>query len=154
MTEDMKKTVYTTMSEVFETMFFTYLEPMFEIPPREEWNASSDYLEASITYQGEISGSFKFYFPEPLARQITLNFLGIDDDALENRQIIDTVGETANMTVGSLLGKLDPQGSCTLGMPQTKKVGEFSPEKIVEAPGLYVYNTEFGLLWMVHNQNE
>ena len=153
MDEGMKKTVYITMSEVFETMFFTYLEPMFEIPSREEWNTNHDYIEASISYEGNISGSFHFYFPKRLARHITLNFLGIEDSDLEERQIADTVGETANMTVGSLLGKLDPQGSCALGMPQTKEIEGFSPEALLSEPGLYVYNTEFGLLWMVHHQN-
>ena len=150
MDENLKNKVYETMSEVFETMFFTFLEPMFEIPPEEEWNTDDSYIEASINYEGEMSGSFRFFFPKRLARQITLNFLGVEKSELDERQIADTVGETANMTVGSLLGKLDPQGSCKLGMPKTTVIEKFSPAGLVSEKGVYVYSTEFGLLWMVY----
>ncbi len=154
MDESLKNTVYATMSEVFETMFFTCLEPMFEVPPEEEWDMNESYIEASISYKGEISGLFRFFFPKRLARQITVNFLGIDQSALEERQVSDTAGESANMTAGSLLGKLDPQGSCKLGIPQTKEVKDFSPADLAQETGLYVYNTDFGLLWLVHQQNQ
>jgi len=154
MDESLKNTVYETMSEVFETMFFTFLEPMFEVPPEEEWDTSDSYIEAFISYEGEMSGVFRFFFPKLLARKITVNFLGIEESALEERQVSDTAGETANMTVGSLLGKLDPQGSSKLGMPQTKEIEDFSPAEFAQEDGLYVYNTDFGLLWMVHHQNK
>lgn len=150
MDEAMRQTIYETTSEVFETMFFTFLEPLLEPPAEEEWGSNGGCIEALLSYEGKINGTVRFYFPEQLARQITLNFLALDDSGLDKHQIMDTVGETANMAVGSLLGKLDPGGSCKLAIPQTREIADFSPEAITSEPGLFVFNTEFGLLAMIH----
>lgn len=150
MDESMKQTVYQTTSEVFETMFFTFLEPLLKVPPKEEWESSADHIEALIGYKGNINGTVRFYFPVKLANHITLNFLAVEEADLNERQVIDTVGETANMAVGSLLGKIDPQGSCKLAIPQAKKISDFSPATIASDPDLFVFNTEHGLLWMIH----
>lgn len=152
MDESMKQTIYETTSEVFETMFFTFLEPLSEVPPSVE-GGSADYVEALISYTGNINGTVRFYFPIKLANHITLNFLAVEDEAdLNDRQVVDTVGETANMAIGSLLGKIDPEGSCALAIPEAKKISDFSPDTLASGPDLFVFNTEYGLLWMDYQE--
>ena len=107
------------------------------------------FVEATISYSGGCRGSFQFYFPWELGKNITVNFLGVDEEDIQDRQVIDTAAETANMAIGSLLGKLDPGGKAALAIPQARVLAEFSPETLLGAPGLCMFNTEFGILWIV-----
>ncbi len=149
MDESLRQTIFETFSEVFETMFFTFLEPLSEPPAAEEVNSAGGFIEALITYSGGNTGSFHFYFPIGLAKNITLNFLGVDEDEVEESQMTDTAGETANMAIGSLLGKLDPEGKCSLAIPEAKELENFSPDSILADSGLCMFRTEFGILWVV-----
>lgn len=150
MNAEFKKNLYRTLSEVLETMFFTIIEPLSE-PPAPEETSKEDHFEAVIGYQGDRGATtIRFYFPEPLARYITVNFLGIDPAQLTDRELLDTVKETANMAVGSLLGKLDPEGLCTLGIPESRRVDGSSLAALGSHPGVAVFNSEHGMLWLVY----
>ncbi|MFA7383718.1 MAG: chemotaxis protein CheX [Desulfurivibrionaceae bacterium] len=148
MDENLRMVILETFSEVFETMFFTFLEPLEEVPGKEEV-ANGRFIEANISYSGGVNGSFLFYFPWELGKNITVNFLGVDEDTVIDRQISDTAAETANMAIGSLLGKLDPKGTASLAIPQTRVLDDFSPGTLVGATGLCLFSTEFGILWVV-----
>lgn len=150
MDTNLRQTIYETLSEVFETMYFTFLEPLFEVPPPEEISVSDAYYEATIAFQGEKSGRIRFYLPARLARGITVNFLGVDEVDVNESQVLDTVKETANMAVGSLLGRIDPGGTMKLGLPQSQVAADFSAEALRAQPGLFLFNTEHGLLWIVY----
>ncbi|MEW6595581.1 MAG: chemotaxis protein CheX [Thermodesulfobacteriota bacterium] len=148
----LRQIIYETLSEVFETMYFTFLEPLFETPAQEELAAADGYYEASITFQGGKSGCLRFYLPQSLARGITVNFLGVDEVDVNEAQILDTVKETANMAVGSLLGRIDPDGTMKLGLPQSRVASAFSSADLLAKPGLFLFNTEHGLLWVVYEE--
>lgn len=148
MDEDLRRVIFATFSEVFETMFFTFLEPLEEAPGKDEV-ASGRFIEATISYSGGKNGSFRFYFPWELGKNITVNFLGVDEEDVQDGQIKDTAAETANMATGSLLGKLDPQGKASLAIPQSRVLAEFSPKSLSGEAGLCMFNTEFGILWVV-----
>ena len=148
MDEDLRRVIFATFSEVFETMFFTFLEPLEEAPGKEEV-ASGRFIEATIGYSGGSNGSFRFYFPWELGKNITVNFLGVDEEDVQDGQIKDTAAETANMAIGSLLGKLDTEGKASLAIPQSRVLTEFSPDPLLGESGLCMFNTEFGILWVV-----
>ncbi len=148
--ESIKKVVNKTISEVFEMMFFTFLEPLTDVPPEDEWGENAVMIRGFISYKGDITGDFLFYFPKNLARNITVNFLGVAAEELDDHKITDTTAEAVNMVVGSLLGKLDPGGTCTLGIPEATIITDFSPETVVNEPGLCLFSTEHGLLWVVN----
>lgn len=150
MDQNVKQAVSTSLAEVFETMFFTLLEPVDSIPSRDEWSSESDFVEADISYSGVNSGELQFFFPQSLARSIAANFLGEEAGELSDGQIVDTVREAVNMAVGSMLGKIDPNGECSLSIPQAQLVADFSPESIVAELGLYVFRTATGYLWLVY----
>ncbi|MDH3393989.1 MAG: chemotaxis protein CheX [Desulfobulbaceae bacterium] len=152
MDDNVKQAVSLSLAEVFETMFFTLLEPVDGIPARDEWSSEKDFVEAEISYTGaNNSGELRFFFPQSLARSIATNFLGEPEDNLSDEQLVDTVRETVNMGVGSMLGRIDPDGQCALGIPQARLVSDFTPEKIIADLGLYVFRTSFGFLWMEYN---
>lgn len=152
MDDKMKQAVGLALAEVFETMFFTLLEPMDAIPSRTEWPAGKDFVAAEISYAGGgKSGELRFFFPLTLARSIAANFLGEPEGELSEGQIVDTVRETVNMAVGSMLGRIDPAGECALAIPQARMVGDFTPEAVIADLGLYVFRTSFGYLWLVYN---
>lgn len=148
MDDKLRQIIFETFSEVFETMFFTFLEPLEEEPGKGELGRSK-FIEATIGYAGGCNGRFLFYFPWELARNITVNFLGVDEDEVLDGQVMDTMAETANMAIGSLLGKLDPGGKASLAIPQARVLAEFSPETLLGATGLCMFSTEFGIIWVV-----
>jgi hypothetical protein len=147
MDEAMRRVIFETFSEVFETMFFTFLEPFAEAPDKEDIGRGR-FIEAKIEYSGGCKGSFVFYFPWELGKNITVNFLGVEEAEVQERQIVDTAAETANMAIGGLLGKLDPGGMAVLAIPQARMLADFSPESLLEVPGLCMFGTEFGIMWV------
>jgi CheY-specific phosphatase CheX len=152
MDADLKKNLNGTLSEVFEKMFFTIIEPLPE-PPAPEELVQEDHFEAIISFSGDREGSIRFYFPESLARYITVNLSGRKSGQLTEPQLLDTVRETANMAVGSLLGIVDPEGRCRLGIPESRRVDDLSPASLSSHPGVAVFNSERGVLWLVYEGN-
>lgn len=145
MDESLRDIIFETFSEVFETMFFTVLET-FEEPPGKGELGPGRFVEAVITYSGGINGKFVFFLPWELAKNITVNFLGGVDDHVPDDRVMDTAAETANMAIGSLLGKLDPAGSASLAIPAVRDLGDFSPLSLLDDPGLCMFNTDYGIL--------
>lgn len=148
----LRQTISETLSEVFETMYFTFLEPLAEAPPREELAVSAEYYEATIAFDGQKGGRIRFFLPASLARGITVNFLGVDEADVNESQVLDTVKETANMAVGSLLGRIDPAGTVKLGLPQSRPAVDFSVDELLAQPGLFLFSTEHGPLWVVYEE--
>jgi CheY-specific phosphatase CheX len=146
MPESLKQLLAATVAEVYETMFFTPLESAEDSgyePDREQ----PVFIEAVIGLTAEETGEIRFYYVEPLARHIGVNFLGIDDEALDERRMCDTLGEAANMTVGSLLGKLDSQAVCgTLSIPTVNQPEGLHVGDLLERPDTMVFHTDFGPL--------
>lgn len=145
----LRQVINKTVSEVFETMFFTFLNPLSSKPDETEWDPGRAYIEAVIEYSGPLAGEYLFYIPLRMAKDITVNFLGIDSGEVEDRQIVDTAAEVTNMAVGSLLGKRDPKGECALGIPHAKVLDDFSPASIISEPNVCVFGADNGFLWLV-----
>jgi|GEM_PF-264567 len=150
MEDRLRKLVAETILQVFETMFFTFLTPLPEAPASEEWPQKGRYIKASISFSGSDCGQcgeIAIHLPMALARNITSNFLGVEDAAISTAKVIDVAKETANMAIGSLLGKLDPEGKCTLQIPEAAEVdaGEMVSE-LKSSETLCAFSTENGLL--------
>lgn len=148
MDEKFERAVYLSLAEIFGTMFFTEIEPLDEFPEEERFGKPYDGVESIIDFEGKECGEVHFYFPKELASNIAANFMGIDESELDEDQMIDTVKECANMAVGCLLGKIDPKGECSLGIPTAETIEGFTPDQLDKFPDLFVFETEFGLLWV------
>jgi CheY-specific phosphatase CheX len=149
--ENAKKELNAAAIEVFGTMYFTPVELLPDLPPRDSWHHEDQYIMTLIGYSGPLRAKLCFYFPRTLAMSIAGGFLGIDEDAISDQQLIDTMRESANMIVGNFLGRLDPQGACTLGIPEASVVQGFSPDAVTASGDLLAFVSDFGLLWMVYN---
>jgi hypothetical protein len=137
------------IADIFGMMFFIALSPLAEIPQKEEWDADKTFIVATINInaKGNLQ-PMSLYFPKKLAREITINFLGIDGDEVDDEKMLDSMQEATNMTVGGLLGRIDPKASCSIGIPVAKVIIDFSPERLLDNPELRVYQTDSGLLWV------
>ncbi|HIJ77779.1 MAG: chemotaxis protein CheX [Desulfobulbaceae bacterium] len=148
MDESLRQVIFETFSDVFEKMFFTFLEPLSAVPASEQVGDAGKFILAEISYSGGNNGNFCFYFPWELAKNITINFLGVEDEDVKLSQIADTAAETANMAIGSLLGKLDPKGQSSLAIPKARELVDFAPVSLSADAETCMFNTEFGILYV------
>ncbi|OIP50290.1 MAG: hypothetical protein COZ12_06410 [Deltaproteobacteria bacterium CG_4_10_14_3_um_filter_60_8] len=149
MSETLPQLLCQTVAEVYGTMFFTFLETAEEAGLTPD-PGQAVFLEAAIGVSArEAKGEVRFYYAEPLARHIASNFLAIDADQLDERRMRDTLGEAANMTVGSLLGKLDPKAVCgALDIPVVRQAGIRTIGDILSQPDTIAFHSDFGWLLM------
>jgi CheY-specific phosphatase CheX len=124
--DDLRARAAAVTANIFETMFFIFIEPQEDKDPNEggarkivEKGAeapSVSYLKSIIQVQGEIAGQIKLFLPRDLARNMAENFLGLDEEVTDF-QAMDMAGELLNMISGNLLSSGNKKGKYKLGMP-------------------------------------
>ena len=148
MEELLRQKVFETIDDVFGVLFSITSRPLDDFPLRKLNDPEEKYLEVRIDVsRGERFPAY-FFFPEKLALGVAQNFMGIEATGLGDEKIKDVVSEAVRMTVGGLLGKIDPSARCSVGKPMARRLDGFSPGYLHGAPGTCVYGTEFGCLWM------
>ena len=120
--DNMKKTQEVLMNsifEVFEKMFFVFLEPVDE-------DIRYDMM-ASIQFKGPRKGLIRAYISRPIASVMVENMLGLDPKEVTDKTMEDCAKESLNMIAGSFLNKLDSKKVYDLSIPTyEKKSGKFS----------------------------
>lgn len=123
--ENTKKTqdlLTNAIFEVFEKMFFVFLEPLDE-------DVNYDMV-TSIKFSGPINGDIKVYFSQGVAELMVQNMLSIEPDDVTDKLIEDCTKEAINMISGNYLRKYDTSKVFDLSIPAfEKKNGVFSPQK-------------------------
>ncbi len=149
MDSTLQREIYETLADVFEIIFLIPIEPLNgAAPPRELWESKKDYLEIRGDLQPDGSSPAFFFFPAELVREIAGNFLGQDSNRLDQSEL-DQAGKMAGrMTIGGLLGRVDPEARIKAGDPQVRALDTFTPRRLNEAPGAWVYKTGHGFLWV------
>jgi len=137
--------------EVFGTMYYTPVELLPGLPGQDSWHLENQYVKTSIGYSGPLRANMCFYFPRSLAVSIAGGFLGIEEEAISDTQLLDTMREAANMIVGNFLGRIDSAGACTLAIPAAEINQGFSPESVQQDGELMTFISDFGFLWMIYN---
>ncbi len=149
-TEEERRQLNESAVEVFGTMYFTPVELLDEVPSKETWKLEDRYVKTAISYSGPKSARVTFYFPRSLAVNIAGGFLGVDEDKLTTGQVVDTMQESANMIIGSFLGRIDPDGACALGIPAAAEVEGFSPDSVAaDGDDLLAFISDFGYVWLL-----
>lgn len=124
MKESMKKieeTMRLSISEVFEKMFFLFLEP-----PDDE-DITYD-MEAAIRFGGSVSGEVRILLAKDMAKTMVHNMLGLEEKEIVAQRIEDCSKEAANMVCGAFLGKFDRTRVFTLSSPIFREgVGDLGP---------------------------
>jgi chemotaxis protein CheX len=103
------------MTEVFETMMFMSVEECNEMYEAIE----GDALLSTITFKGLIDGCLGVSCNVNCAKNIARNMLGMDaGEEVGQEEIADTMGEVANMVLGSVKARLmDAVGDVQVSIP-------------------------------------
>lgn len=144
-----QREIYETLADVFETVFLIQIEPLDgAAPPREMWQCKRDYLEIRVDLQQGGDAPAYFFFPTELVKEIAGNFLGLDVGTLDQGGLGAAGKIAARMTIGGLLGRIDPEAMIRVGELQARAIDSFTPGRLYEAPGNWVYKTGHGFLWV------
>lgn len=98
---DVEEIVFTTVCDVFEKLSFMFgeLAAPDELPEPVERN-----VKASMTYSGDMSGTFSIVVPDDVCPEIAANVLGTDqDDEIVTVQAGDALKEMLNVMCGNIL---------------------------------------------------
>lgn len=108
-------TLAASISEVFETMFFVYLEMT-------EQEHKGPFLKSSISFSGSESGVLDLYFSDSLLTSMAQNMLSRDADEIGTNDREDCAREAANMVCGNFLATVDPTNRYDLTIPGCTEV--------------------------------
>jgi len=108
--KEVKEKLMAAIFDVFEKMFYVFLEPVGD--------EYSDYdMGAAIQFIGAQKGELKILASEGLARSMVQNLLGLKVEEITNKDIEDCLKEAANMICGNFLGRLDQTKVFDLTIP-------------------------------------
>jgi len=110
----MKKKIEETMRfsifEVFEKMFYIFLEPLND--------ESNEYdMEAAIRFEGFLSGEIRLLLSMDIAKTMIQNMLSLKKDEITTQRMEDCSKEAVNMICGNFLGKFDSTKVFNLTIP-------------------------------------
>jgi CheY-specific phosphatase CheX len=105
-----KKTLMTSIFEVFEKMFYVFLEPV----DNNLWNHHS---MVSIHFSGPMTGGLRACFSQGLADAMVLNMLNIDESEITDKLREDCLKESVNMICGNFLRNIDSSKVFDLSLP-------------------------------------
>ena len=108
-----------SISDVLETMFFLPMDFSDTVDVHELWNAGKDQILAvKLNFDGPLIGDCVLYIPEKLAKSITADFMGKEEEGVSDDQVKGTVKEIINMIVGNTFSRYDPEAAFNLGIPE------------------------------------
>jgi len=109
-----------SISDVLETMFFLPMDFSDTVDVHELWNAGEDQILAvKLNFDGPLIGDCILCIPEKLAKSITADFMGKEEESVSDDQVIGTVKEIINMIVGNTFSRYDSGEAFNLGIPES-----------------------------------
>jgi hypothetical protein len=118
--------------EVCENAYFVFVEPcdapqfavlVEQVRAEKGRGPSGRWLNASVAFHGASSGEVEVVLPERLGTWLVVSLLGLPPDAtLKDNQLLDGVGEFANMVCGAWLSKANETASFTLDVPKVSRM--------------------------------
>jgi CheY-specific phosphatase CheX len=111
MRENIKQTLTKATFEVFEKMFFVFLEPV--------GNEKVQYDFVSfIDFGGRATGGLCLMMSRGLAEMMTQNMLGCEHSEITEQMLEDCSKEAANMVCGNFLRKTSEEEVFNLHLPK------------------------------------
>ena len=118
--------------EVCENAYFVFVEPcdapqfallVEQVRAEKGRGPSGRWLNASVAFHGASTGEVEVVLPERLGTWLVVSLLGLPPDAtLKDNQLLDGVGEFANMVCGAWLSKANETASFTLDVPKVSRM--------------------------------
>lgn len=119
MSIEMMKAMHQAISDVMNKMFFMPMQINEKGLALREWFSDKHTLfGATINFTGPLSGYSYLLIPAEVAREITANFLGVSEKAINGKQEKDTVKEALNMIAGRMFSQFDAKGAFQIGIPE------------------------------------
>lgn len=133
---DLRQQIIDATVEIFTTMV------MMDITPGDQRDIGSRPIKSSITGMIGLAGTQKgvlaIHIPNEVAMAITSSFLGMDVDEI-NDDVLDAVGELANMLGGNVKAILSEKGrDIDLSLPSTISGAEYHFQCLAEAEILII----------------
>ena len=108
-----QETLMNSIFEVFEKMFFVFLEPIDD-------DIQYDMV-TSINFNGPMKGEIKAYLSNGVASIMVQNMLGMEPTEVTDKAMEDCAKEALNMIAGSFLNKVDAKQVFDLSIPVYEK---------------------------------
>ena len=123
MKKKIEETMRSSIFEVFEKMFYIFLEPLDD--------ESNDYdMEAAIKLDGFLNGKIRILLSMDMAKAMIQNMLGLEEDEITTQKMEDCSKEAVNMICGNFLGKFDSTKVFNLTIPSfSMEIASIEPDK-------------------------
>lgn len=122
---NVKEIAMTAIFEVFEKMYYIFLEPSDFLPSLELKRV------VQIQFSGALNGEMFGYYSAALAETMIENALSMEKEEITDQVTEDCLKESINMICGNLLQKLEPDKVLKLSIPCY--MGEASVPRDAEA---------------------
>ncbi|MBW1718862.1 MAG: chemotaxis protein CheX [Deltaproteobacteria bacterium] len=109
-----RETMTPSIFEVFEKMFYVFLEPL-------DIRYDEYGMEAAISFEGTISGDVRILFSREIVRAMVQNMLGLEGDEIAVQDMEDCSKEAVNMVCGNFLSRFDSTKVFNLSAPTFKE---------------------------------
>lgn len=138
---DASETVYAAVTDVAERSFFCMIDSCDAERFGDLAATCEHWLSSTVHFDdGKCSGSVTCRLPMPLASRLFDAFSGRDADepSPEEREVLDLVGEFANMVCGSWLTRAANQRTFALSPPAVTPIAHTTVTGEIESLGLLV----------------
>ncbi len=117
------KILETSIFDVFEKMFFVYLEPCgaASVP-------GDPYMKATIAFDGPMNGEINAYFSKPFLSLMAQNMLSVNRGEVTDEMREDCAREAVNMICGHFLSLVDPGRQYELTVPECGPAADTASE--------------------------
>ena len=134
--ETMMKAMREATSNVLETMFFQPVQISDANCSLQEWfSEKRSLVGATLSFNGPSAGSFYLLLPAAMVTGITANFLGIDEEKINEEQKKDTIKEALNMIGGHIFSLFDTKGAFKLDIPEFIEENDLTEDKLGDLKG-------------------
>lgn len=139
MFEHIRNAAISVASNIFETMFFTFLEVEEDNNRSTDFKPSSVFLRGEIEFEGKHTGRLILYLPVELAQTMASNFMGLEEEKASESQAVDVVNELCNMICGNLFSMLDRKTVWNLTIPRTQQVSTQKMDNDMNTSGIMIH---------------
>lgn len=145
MLEMTRQNLRKVISNVLESMFFIFIEPVSASECARDLTGVN-FHQVQISLIGpQQKLDLDFFFAVSLAEQMAANFLGVEICDVNNLQVLDVLKEVVNMIAGGLVNLCDPDGIIVLGIPNITET-LLAADRITINDGLNCYGSDDGYL--------
>lgn len=108
--QKIKEMLMESIFEVFEKMYYIFLEPL-------DTDSGTYDMGASIGFHGPANGEIRILISKKMAGKMVQNMLNIREEDVTAKLLEDCLKESANMICGNFLRKLDSNQVFNLTLP-------------------------------------